>query len=100
MLVDEPSAGVYYGSLVAAPYGKQIFENLFEYLNEPKQDESVVVEKVSMPYLEGLSLADALIELKKIGLECEIEGSGGIILQQLPPAGTTLNKGTTILLVT
>ena len=100
VLVDEPSAGVYYGSLVAAPYGKQIFENLFIYLNEEKQDDSVVVEKVAMPNLIGMSLGDALIELRKIGLYCEIEGDGGIITKQLPPAGTSINKGTTILLVT
>ena len=100
VLVDEPGAGVYYGSLVAAPYGKQIFENLFVYLNEEKQDPSVVVEKVVMPNLVGLPLGDALIELKKIGLFCEIEGDGGVIKEQLPPAGTLINEGSTILLTT
>ena len=100
VLVDEPGAGVYYGSLVAAPYGKQIFENLFVYLNEEKQDPSVVVEKVVMPNLVGLPLGDALIELKKIGLFCEIEGDGGVIKEQLPPAGTLINEGATILLTT
>ena len=100
VLVDEPGAGVYYGSLVAAPYGKQIFENLFVYLNEEKQDPSVVVEKVVMPNLVGLPLGDALIELKKIGLFCEIEGDGGVIKEQLPPAGTLINEGSSILLTT
>ncbi len=100
VLVDEPGAGVYYGSIVAAPYGKQVFENLFVYLNEEKQDPSVVVEKVVMPNLVGLSLGDALIELKKIGLFCEIEGDGGVIKEQLPPAGTLINEGSTILLTT
>lgn len=100
VLVDEPGAGVYYGSLVAAPYGKQVFENLFVYLNEEKQDPSVVVEKVVMPNLVGLPLGDALIELKKIGLFCEIEGDGGVIKEQLPPAGTLINEGSTILLTT
>lgn len=100
VLVDEPGAGVYYGSLVAAPYGKQIFENLFVYLNEEKQDPSVVVKKVVMPNLVGLPLGDALIELKKIGLFCEIEGDGGVIKEQLPPAGTLINEGSTILLTT
>ena len=100
VLVDEPGAGVYYGSIVAAPYGKQVFENLFVYLNEEKQDPSVVVEKVVMPNLLGLPLGDALIELKKIGLFCEIEGDGGVIKEQLPPAGTLINEGSTILLTT
>lgn len=100
IMVDEPSAGVYYGSLVAAPYGKLVFQQLFEYLGEEKQDPSVVVEEVVMPDLEGKSLGDALIELKAIGLECEIDGEGGVILRQLPPAGTSIKKGSTILLET
>ena len=100
IMVDEPSAGVYYGSLVAAPYGKLVFQQLFEYLGEEKQDPSVVVEEVVMPDLEGKSLGDALIELKAIGLECEIDGEGGVILRQLPPAGTSIKKGSTILLGT
>ena len=100
VLVDEPGAGVYYGSIVAAPYGKQVFENLFVYLNEEKQDPSVVVEKVVMPNLVGLPLGDALIELKKIGLFCEIEGDRGVIKEQLPPTRTLINEGSTILLTT
>lgn len=100
IMVDEPGAGVYYGSLVAAPYGKIVFENLFEYLGEEKQDPSVVVEKVSIPNLVGMSLADALISLKSLGLYCEIEGEGGEIIKQLPPEGVQINKGSTILLVT
>ncbi len=100
IMVDEPGAGVYYGSLVAAPYGKIVFQKLFEYLSEEKQDPSVIVEKIQMPNLVGLSLADALIELKKLGLDCEIEGDGGIVISQLPPEGTSINKGSTILLVT
>ncbi len=100
IMVDEPSAGVYYGSLVAAPYGKLVFQQLFEYLGEEKQDPSVVVEEVVMPDLEGKSLGDALTMLKAIGLECEIDGEGGVILRQLPPAGTSIKKGSTILLET
>lgn len=100
ILVDEPSAGAYYGSLVAAPYGKQFFEELFAFYDMPKDDESVVKEEVIMPELTGLSLAEALVELSKCGLQCEIDGSGGIIKDQLPPAGTKLYKGDTVLLVT
>lgn len=99
-MVDEPSAGAYYGSIVAAPYGKIIFSRLFEYLGEKKQDESVVVEYVSMPDLVGLSLADAAGELKKIGLDYELDGEGQYILRQLPPENTQIPKGTTVVLIT
>ncbi len=100
ILVDEPSAGAYYGSLVAAPYGKSFFSQLFEFYDMPKDDESVVVEETFMPEVTGLALADAMIELRKAGLLYEIDGEGGRILEQLPPAGTRLHKGDTVLLVT
>lgn len=100
ILVDEPSAGAYYGSLVAAPYGKTFFQELFSFYNLPKDDESVVVEKVVMPQVVGMSLANAVAQIKKAGLEYEIDGSGGVILRQLPPAGTILDKETTVLLIT
>ncbi len=98
VMVDEPSAGAYYGSIVAAPYGKQIFEGLFDYLAEKKQDESVKTEYVLMPDVEGESLVNALAAIKEAGLKCEIEGDGEFIEKQLPPAGTSIAKGTIVLL--
>ncbi len=100
IMVDEPSAGAYYGSLVAAPYGKSFFSQLFEFYDMQKDDTSVVLEETIMPQVTGMSLANALVELKKAGLSCEIDGEGGKILDQLPPAGTILHKGDTVLLVT
>ena len=100
VMVDEPSAGAYYGSIVAAPYGKNFFSGLFEFYDMPNDDTTVVVEEVIMPQVTGYSLTNALMELRKVGLECEIDGSGGIVLSQLPPAGTKLNRGDTVLLIT
>lgn len=96
IMVDEPSAGAYYGGVVAAPYGKQIFSQLFDYLNEEKQDPSVITEYTTMPFVEGKSLADAISLIKQAGLQYEIDGDGGYISTQLPPAGTTLQKGTVV----
>ncbi len=98
-LVDEPSAGAYYGSIVASPYAKMIFEKMFVYLGE-KPIKTVEVEYVSMPDLVGLSLTCATQKLNEIGLCYEIDGDGGIITKQLPPVGTKMEKGSTILLVT
>ena len=100
ILVDEPSAGAYYGSLVAAPYGKSFYSQLFEFYDMPKDDSSTALEEVIMPQVTGYSLANAVAEIKKVGLEYEIDGSGAVIKQQLPPAGTKLYKGETVLLVT
>ena len=100
ILVDEPSAGAYYGSIVAAPYGQNFFSQLFEFYDLPKDDESAIAEEVLMPQVKGYSVANAVAELKKCGLEYEIDGNGGTIKSQLPPAGTKLKVGETVLLLT
>ena len=100
IIVDEASAGAYYGSIVAAPYGKEIFTRLFDYLGEEKQDKSVQVEYVEMPDLVDKSIVECISILKKLDLGFEIDGDGEYIARQLPPVGTRLQKGTTILLVT
>ncbi len=100
IMVNEPSAGAYYGSIVAAPYGKEVFQNLFEYLNEPKQDENVKIEYVTMPDLIDKSLTEGAVILKNLGIYYEIDGDGEIIINQLPPVGTEIAKGSTIVLIT
>ena len=100
IMVDEPSAGAYYGSIVAAPYGKIVFSNLFDYLGEKKQDESVTINYVEMPSLVGDSLADAGSKLKALNLCYELDGEGEFVLAQLPPAGSMLAEGTYVVLIT
>lgn len=100
IMVDEPSAGAYYGSIVAAPYGKIVFSNLFEYLGEKKQDESVTINYVEMPSLVGDCLADAAAKLKALNLCYELDGEGEFVLAQLPPAGSMLAEGTYVVLIT
>lgn len=100
LLVDEPSAGAYYGSIVAAPYGKQVFMGMFEYLGLEKDDTQAIIEYVTMPDLEGSTLLDAALQLKELGLYYELDGEGDIIVRQLPPAGTKIEKGGIIILIT
>ena len=100
ILVDEPSAGAYYGSLVAAPYGKSFFQQIFEFYDMPKDDDTVVLEEVIMPEVTGYSLAKAIVQIHQAGLEFEIDGSGEVVVDQLPPAGTKLHKSDTVLLIT
>lgn len=99
IMVDEPGAGAYYGSIVAAPYGKELFEKLFVYLGEKKQKEDVVNQYVQMPNVEGLPLSEGAGKLKSLGLEYELDGEGTIITQQLPPAGTQVKKRDKVLLI-
>ena len=98
IFVDEPGAGAYYGGVVASPYGKIFYGKLFEYLGEEKQDNSVVVEEVTMPNLVGKSIVEAVEILIKLGLEYEIDGFGTTVKRQLPPEGTILKKGDCVVL--
>ncbi len=100
IIVDEPSAGAYYGSIVAAPYGKEFFSQLFEYLDRAKDDETATRIAVVMPNLVGMSLAKATALLATLKLYYEIDGDGGIVTGQLPPAGTICYEGETILIST
>ena len=99
IMVDEPGAGAYYGSIVAAPYGKILFEKLFDYLGEKKQVEDAVCQYVPMPIVEGLSLSEGAGILKTMGLDYELDGDGSFITKQLPPAGTQVKKGDKVLLI-
>lgn len=104
LCVDEPNAGAYYGSVVAAPYGKQIFEGLFKYLGEQpinlEEDLKKLEKNIQMPDLVGMSLTKAINKLNELGLIYEIDGDGGIITGQIAPAGTMLFKGANVILLT
>ena len=97
LLVNEPSAGVYYGSVVAAPYAKQIFSGIFQAKNIKSQDEQQKQkEYVEMPNLVGLSLVEACETLVSMGLNYELDGEGGMVVAQFPPTGTVLEKYSTV----
>ena len=77
---------------------------MFEYKNiapdDPKLASEGIVANIEMPYIEGLSLAQAVAKLNALGLQVEIAGEGGIVKQQLPPAGTMLYKGAVVQITT
>lgn len=102
--VDEPSAGAYYGSLVAAPYGKMFFEQMFNILNiQPvnlDEDLKKVEKNIVVPNLVGKGLATAVEELVGYGLQYEIQGEGEVVKSQLLPAGSFTYKNDIVLLST
>lgn len=100
IMVDEPGAGAYYGSVVASPYGKQVLSGIFNYKNIPKDSESATITEVEMPDVTGMTVSAASIVLQKVGIYFETDGEGDRVLRQLPPAGTTVACGDTIILIT
>lgn len=104
VIADEPSAGNYFGSVVATPYAKLIFEGIVKYRgDEPKnleEDLKKVEKNIVMPSLVGHSLAYAVTKLNELGLQFEIAGEGEIVTSQTPPPGELLYKNAVVILNT
>lgn len=104
LCVDEPGTGVYYGSMVAAPYAKQVFSGLFNYLNiaptNLTEDLLLLQPNIEVPNLVGLSITEAVSTLKRIKLEYEVDGEGGFVIWQSIPEGEKLFEGAILMLKT
>jgi len=100
--VNEPRAGAYYGGVVAKPVGERIFNSVFQTKSIQPTDETQLDNKptIEMPYVVGLSVADASAKLKNLGLNSLIDDNGQFVIQQLPPAGTMLYLGEIVYLLT
>ena len=95
--VDEPSNGLYYGGEVAAPLMKELFEEVFKYLDSPLAKERFSIYKnVIIPDVRGKSIEEAKKVLKENGLEAEVKGDGKTIVSMDSYPGATVKEGTTI----
>ena len=95
--VDEPSNGVYYGGEVAAPLMKELFEEVFKYMDSPLAKERFSIYKnVIIPDVRGKSIEEAKEILKENGLEAEVNGNGKTIISMDSYPGSTVKEGTTI----
>jgi len=99
--IDEPSAGIYYGSQVAKPYGGMIFQQIFDTFAMPKDIENMDTrELVEVPNVIGQSVVQAGGILKGAGLDYVIIGEGGKVKTQAIPDKTLVTRGTIIQLYT
>ncbi len=94
VIVDEPTKGSCYGSTNAAPYVSKILADVLPYLGiEPQYtDEELATLEINLPNYRGLSLDEAIMRLSEAGLTYEIVGSGSSVIDQVPPAKSTLSK--------
>lgn len=102
VLADMPNADIgYYGSVVAVPTARHIFEDVLPYLGYyPKYtDEEIEELDVKIPLLEG-SISDAKDTLDGLGVTYEIIGNGIEIVAQSPQTGSEIAKGGCVYLYT
>lgn len=97
-IVDEPSNGAYYGSVVSAPYASQIFSKIFAY-EGMKASDYQEPEYFEMPSLVGLSVTEACSVLSQCGLYYEYyddDETGGTVTYQVPAAGSYVSNENTV----
>lgn len=99
ILVDEPGTSVQFGSVVAAPYVKDVLEQTLKYENIPPTETSEIAETVTMPRVIGLDTETAKSQLESLGLTCTINGTG-TVTNQLPSENEVVAKGTDVALYT
>lgn len=95
ILVDEPTKGTLYGSVVAAPYIQHLLETILPYLGveaeyTDEELEKMAIETPSLLYW-GTSVAESFA--KSMGIEVEIVGDGTLVKAQSPAAGTKMESG-------
>lgn len=92
-IVDEPTVGSAYGSVVAAPYVSKLMELILPYVGiEPNYEGIQGYTEVAVPDLESMQIEEAKKIIDKTGLKYEIVGDGTKVEKQSPSKGTVLYK--------
>ena len=92
VIVKEADVPIDYGGTTAAPFARQIMQEMLPYLGIDQENE--------VPALKGLTIGDAKRKLSQVGLESVTDGANTVVLDQLPPAGAKLVKGGHVMLYT
>lgn len=91
VVVNEAHVPVDYGGTTAAPFARQIFDEVLPLLGVEKWAEDQ--EVVEVPDIKGLTISQARRKLTEAGLEMLDDGVNDVVLDQLPPAGAKLVTG-------
>lgn len=100
ILVIVKEAQVYndYGSTTAAPFARQVLQDVLAYLDvEPTSSQT---PDVTVPDVVGMTLKEAKKTLQENDLTLVDDGVSDVVLYQLPPAGTQLVSGGHVMVYT
>jgi stage V sporulation protein D (sporulation-specific penicillin-binding protein) len=90
IMVDEPTKGILYGSLVAAPYIAKTLETVLPYLGVEAvytEEEKILIDK-EIPDYTSLPVKAAVAYAESRGLEVQTVGKGTHVISQIPKAGS------------
>ena len=99
VIVDEADTPVDYGGTTAAPFARQILEDVLPFLGY-QPDEGEDSEPVQVADVIGLPLWEARKTLSALGLKVLDDGGSGSVTAQMPSAGATLRNGGQMMLYT
>ncbi len=93
IIVDEPTSGGSYGSIVSAPYLSNFLSVALPYLGyEPHYTEAEMANMdVAITHLAGLGTTDATFYLTNRKLKFQIIGNGNVVTAQSPEGGSRLS---------
>ncbi len=112
VVIDDPSAGSFYGGQIAAPVARDIFSQLLRFMHiSPSSDVFANMDKENangaaaqpkakavtsgMPDLTGMSIKEVSQKLAELGLGMDIQGNGLARSQSLPP-GSKIEPGQSV----
>ena len=90
IMVDEPSQGVLYGSVIAAPYMGALMENILPYIGVEKDVSTD--NSVKVPYLMGMPLEDAINQAEDFEYEVIVKGDGDYVTDQMPRGSSVIDR--------
>ncbi|MBR5880050.1 MAG: PASTA domain-containing protein, partial [Clostridia bacterium] len=94
IMVDQPTQGTLYGSVVAAPYVGNVLETILPYLGVEAvyTEEELAKQAVKAPGVEWWTVEAARSYAESAGFTLEVIGDGELIYAQSPAAGTLVEK--------
>ena len=94
-MVDEPTDGVLYASVIAAPYVGSLMEEVLPYVGVEAiySEEEVKNQAISAPMLVAARTETATNLAQMLGFEVEIVGDGEYVKAQSPKSGSLVEPG-------
>ncbi len=92
IIVDEPTIGSKYGSVVAAPYVSALMELVLPYLGIEAEYSELDEEhkQVTISDYTSMSVEEVVKDLTKEKISYEIIGDGNVVLSQMPAKNSTI----------
>ena len=90
--IDTPTAGQYYGGVVAAPVVAQVLEDTLPYLNiaPTLTDEEKESMAVTVKNYRSMTVSEATEKIESLGFDVKVVGKGDVVSEQFPKEGTAI----------